>query len=126
MPRQGTLTGRNSEGGGYVSATYGSRQRINLRASSDFKLAENLTGRVSGTYADQDGYVDVLDYGCAVPSSGLPALSGGTKCKQYSLGDVGYRALRGILRYNPSDRLDIMLSADYSHDSHHNGAEVLL
>jgi len=112
---QGTLTGRNSEGGaikfitrkptgdggGYVTATYGSRDRINLRASSDFKLAENLTGRVSGTYADQDGYVDVLDYGCAVPSSGLPALSGGTKCKQYSLGDVGYRALRGILRYNP-------------------------
>jgi iron complex outermembrane receptor protein len=137
---QGTLTGRNSEGGaikfvtrkptgdggGFLSATYGSRQRINLRASSDFKLAENLTGRVSGTYADQNGYVDVLDYGCAVPSSGLPALSGGTKCKQYSLGDVGYRALRGILRYNPSDRLDIMLSADYSHDSHHNGAEVLL
>jgi len=31
-----------------------------------------------------------------------------------------------FLRYNPSDRLDIMLSADYSHDSHHNGAEVLL
>jgi iron complex outermembrane receptor protein len=137
---QGTLTGRNSEGGaikfvtrkptgdggGYVSATYGSRDRINLRASSDFKLAENLTGRVSGTFADQNGYVDVLDYGCAVPSSGLPPLSGGTKCKQYSLGDVGYRALRGILRYSPSDRLDIMLSADYSHDSHNNGAEVLL
>src|SRR5436853_2151581 len=63
---QGTLTGRNSEGGaikfvtrkptgdggGYVSVTYGSRDRINLRASSDFKLAESLTGRVSGTYAD--------------------------------------------------------------------------
>src|SRR4029077_1293835 len=73
---QGTLTGRNSEGGAikfvtrkptgdggvYVSATYGSRQRINLRASSDFKLAENLTGRVSGTFADQDGYVDVFNY----------------------------------------------------------------
>jgi iron complex outermembrane recepter protein len=137
---QGTLTGRNSEGGaikfvtrkptgdggGYLSATYGSRDRINLRASSDFKFTDQLTGRVSGTFADQNGYVDVLDYGCAVPSSGLPALSGGTKCKQYSLGDVGYRALRGILRYSPSDRLDIMLSTDYSHDSHHNGAEVLL
>jgi iron complex outermembrane recepter protein len=137
---QGTLTGRNSEGGaikfvtrkptgdggGYVAATYGSRDRINLRASSDFKFTDTLTGRISGTYADQNGYVDVLDYGCAVPSSGLPAASGGTKCKQYSLGDVGYRAVRGILRYNPSDRLDIMLSTDYSRDSHHNGAEVLL
>ena len=137
---QGTLEGRNSEGGairfvtrkptgdggGYVSATYGSRQRINLRASSDFKFTDHLTGRLSGTFADQNGYVDVLDYGCAVPSSGLPAASGGTKCKQYSLGDVGYRALRGILRYNPSDRLDIMLSTDYSRDRHNNGAEVLL
>src|SRR5256885_86961 len=86
---QGTLTGRNSEGGairfvtrkptgeggGYVSATYGSRDRINLRASADFKLAEHLSGRLSGTFADQNGYVDVLDYGCAVPSSGLPAAS---------------------------------------------------
>jgi iron complex outermembrane receptor protein len=137
---QGTLTGRNSEGGairfvtrkptgdggGYVSATYGSRQRINLRASSDFKLTEHLTGRLSGSFADQNGYVDVLDYGCAVPGSGLPAASGGTKCKQYSLGDVGYRALRGILRFNPSDRLDVMLSSDYIRDRHNNGAEVLL
>ena len=137
---QGTLTGRNSEGGairfvtrkptgdggGYVSATYGSRNRINLRASSDFKFTDNLTGRLSGTYADQNGYVDVLDYGCAVPSSGVPATTGGTKCTKYQLGDVGYRALRAILRYNPSERLDMMLSADYLRDVHNNGAEVLL
>jgi iron complex outermembrane receptor protein len=137
---QGTLTGRNSEGGaikfvtrkptgeggGYVSATYGSRDRINLRASSDFKFTDQLTGRIAGTYADQNGYVDVLDYGCAVPASGLPAAGGGTKCKQYSLGDVGYRALRGIMRYQPSDRLDVMLSADYSRTRQNNGAEVLL
>ncbi|MEP7351114.1 MAG: TonB-dependent receptor [Sphingorhabdus sp.] len=137
---QGTLTGRNSEGGaikfisrrptgdggGYVSATYGSRNRINLRASADFKLTEDLFGRLSGTFADQGGYVDVIDYGCAFPASGIPAVAGGTKCKQYSQGDVGYKALKAILRYNPSDNLDIMLTGDYNKDSRNNGGEVLL
>jgi iron complex outermembrane receptor protein len=137
---QGTLTGRNSEGGairfvtrkpngngdGYVEATYGSRDRTNLRGSADFGIADGWSARVSGTYADQRGYVDTIDYGCANPSSGVPATSGGTKCRLYSLGDVGYRALRGILRYNPSAKLDVMLSADYVRDVRHNGAEVLV
>jgi iron complex outermembrane receptor protein len=55
---QGTLSGRNSEGGaiklyskmpngessGYVEATYGSRNRIGLRAGADFKLTDTLFG----------------------------------------------------------------------------------
>ena len=137
---QGTLTGRNSEGGairfvtrkptgdggGYVEATYGSRDRTNLRGSGDFKIADDWTARISGTYADQRGYVDTIDYGCANPSSGLPAPGGGTKCTLYKLGDVGYRAVRGILRYNPSSKVDVMLSADYVRDVRHNGAEVLI
>src|SRR6267143_4591312 len=137
---QGTLEGRNSEGGairfvtrkptgdgdGYVTATCGTRNRLDLRAGADFKLAEHLFARVAGTFADQNGYVDVYSYGCAFPNSGVPAPTGGIKCKQYSLGDVGYRALRASLRFNPSDRLDMLLSADYIRDHHNNGAEILL
>lgn len=137
---QGTLTGRNSEGGaikfisrrptgdggGFLSATYGIRDRINLRGSVDFKLAENLFGRLSGTFADQKGYVKNIDYGCAVPASGVPAQAGGQNCVVSDHGDVGYKALRGILRYNPSDRVDIMISGDYNRDSRNNSAEVLL
>jgi iron complex outermembrane recepter protein len=136
---QGTLTGRNSEGGaikfisrkptgggGYVSATYGSRNRINLKASADFTIAENLYGRLSGTFADQGGYVQVIDYGCAVPASGVPSLAGGTNCNLYKQGDVGYKALKAIVRFNPSDALDISISADYNKDSRNSGAEVLL
>ena len=136
---QGTLTGRNSEGGaikfisrkptgegGYVSATYGSRNRINLRASADFKLTDDLFARMSGTFADQGGYVDVIDYGCAFPASGVPSLAGGTKCNLYKQGDVGYKALKTIVRYNPSDSLDISISADYNKDSRNSGAEILL
>jgi iron complex outermembrane recepter protein len=137
---QGTLTGRNSEGGaikfvsrrptgnggGYVSGTYGSRNRINLRASADFTLTEGLFGRLSGTFADQEGYVKNIDYGCANPTSGVVARKSGTDCVNGKDGDVGYKALRGILRYNPSDKLDVMFSGDYIRDSRRSSAEVLL
>jgi iron complex outermembrane recepter protein len=136
---QGTLTGRNSEGGaikfvskkptgegGYVSATYGSRNRINLRASADFTIAQDLFARVSGAFADQGGYVKNIDYGCAFPASGVPSKSGGTNCVNGKDGDVGYKALRGILRYAPSNTVDVMLSADYSKDSRRSAGEVLL
>jgi iron complex outermembrane receptor protein len=137
---QGTLEGRNSEGGairfvtrkptgdggGYATATYGTRNRLALHAGADFKLTDHLFARLAGTFADQDGYVDVYSYGCEFPASLVPAPAGGTKCKQYSLGDTGYRALRATLRFNPSDHLDTLLSADYIRDRHNNGAEILL
>ena len=137
---QGTLEGRNSEGGairfvtrkptgdgdGYATVTYGTRNRLEMRAGADFKLTDHLFARIAGAFADQDGYVDVYSYGCVDPASGVPAPSGGTKCRQYSLGDTGYRAVRASLRFNPSDQLDALFSADYIHDAHNNGAEILL
>jgi iron complex outermembrane receptor protein len=138
---QGTLEGRNSEGGAirfvskkptgdndaYISAAYGVRNLLQLRGAADLKLTDHLFARIAGTFANQDGYVDVYNYDCAHPSpGGTPPSSGGTKCVQYSLGDVGYRALRATLRFLPSDAFDTVLSADYIHDAKNNGAEVLL
>src|SRR5689334_5275603 len=68
---QGTLAGRNSIGGavklyskkptgsdtGSMSATYGSRHRVDLRASADFSLGENLFASVAGVSKQQDGPV---------------------------------------------------------------------
>ena len=139
---QGTLEGRNSEGGairfvtkkptgdgdGYLTATYGTRNLLQLRGAADFKLTDTLFARIAGTFANQDGYVDVFNYDCAHPQPfpAPPPSSGGTKCEQYALGDVGYRALRAALRFVPSDNFEALLSGDYIHDAHNNGAEVLL
>jgi iron complex outermembrane receptor protein len=68
---QGTLAGRNSIGGavklysqrpegsntGYVAAAYGSRDRLDLRASADFALTETVAARLSGVSKSQEGYI---------------------------------------------------------------------
>lgn len=137
---QGTLTGRNSEGGaikfitrkptgeneGYISGTYGSRRRFGVRASGDFKIADNLFGRLSGTFADQDGYVKNFDFGCLDGPGGVPSGTLGDSCTVARHGDVGYKAMRGILRFVPTDRVDLMVSADYTKDVRNQGAEVLV
>src|SRR3982074_3907853 len=84
---QGTLEGRNAEGGairfvtrrptgdgsGYMTATYGTRNPLHARAGADFKLTDYLFAPLAGTFADQNGYVDVYSYGCEFPASGVPA-----------------------------------------------------
>nr|WP_243415206.1 TonB-dependent receptor [Altererythrobacter segetis] len=155
---QGTLSGRNSEGGsikmftkkptgsgdGFVEGTYGSRQRIGMRAGVDFKLTDNLFARVSGVYKHQNGYVDQLDFGCVYPAGGpatftandgttkqtnptggIPAIKANGACRVDKLGEVGYQAIRGALRYNPSNAVDINLTAEYIHDKHSAAGEVL-
>ncbi|MXO66152.1 TonB-dependent receptor [Altericroceibacterium endophyticum] len=137
---QGTLTGRNSEGGaikfiskrpdgttgGFVSGTYGSRDRVNLRGAVQFPLTDTLAARFSGTYGRQDGYVQGYDYGCLFPDSGVPTTIGDSDCKTLDFGDVNYHAFRGAVRWQPSDRVDIMLSADYNVDDTNQTGEVLL
>jgi iron complex outermembrane receptor protein len=81
---QGTLAGRNSEGGaiklysrapdgedgGFFEAGFGSRNRISLRGAAEFALTNNLFARVAGVAKQQDGYVDQLDFGCVYPAGG--------------------------------------------------------
>ncbi len=155
---QGTLSGRNSEGGsikmftqrpegtgeGYIEGTYGSRQRIGVRAGIDFALTDDIAGRVSGVYKHQNGYVDQLDFGCVYPAGGtatftandgttqlvnptggIPRVRPEGSCRVDRLGEVGYQAIRGALRYNPSDAIDINLTGEYIHDSHSATGEVL-
>jgi iron complex outermembrane receptor protein len=139
---QGTLTGRNSiggaiklfskkptqENGGSVEAVYGSRDRIDLRASMNFALTDSLSARISGVYKHQKGYVDQIDYGCAKPGNaqGIGANPGaGRDCVIDKLGEKGYAGIRGSLRYNPSDAIDWVVSADYTREDRTNAAEIL-
>ena len=136
---QGTLQGRNSEGGtirlisrrpdantdAFIEAGYGSRNLLSFRGGANFTIADGLYARISGTARQQTGYVDRIDYGCAHPGGGIAALSGADNCVIDHHGGIGHTAVRGQLRYHPGPDLDIMLSADYTHIDQTNTAAVL-
>lgn len=139
---QGTITGRNSIGGaiklfskkptdensGTVQATYGSRQRTEMRASANFVLAEGLYGRISGVYKHQNGYVDQVDYGCAKPNNpeGIGPFPGsGSDCVISRFGEVNYSGVRGALRFAPNDMIDWTVIGDYTFENRANAAEVV-
>jgi len=140
---QGTLAGKNSiggsirmiskkpngEDGGYLSATYGSRDRLDIRASADFTVVpDRLFARLSGVSRSQGGYVDVLDFQCANPSStpALPVQSSNKSCKVGEEGGKSYQAARGMLRFVASEDFEITVAGDYTHDDSQGAAVTLL
>jgi iron complex outermembrane receptor protein len=145
---QGTLAGKNSIGGavklysqrptgdgtGYIAGTYGSRNRMDLRASADFGLTEQLAMRVAGVAKKQEGYVDRLDFACVNPPGtalnpsvgGVQASTSGGDCRVARDGEVDYLAGRVQLRYQPNDRIDVNIIGDYTHDDRTASAGVLL
>src|SRR5690606_11822539 len=157
---QGTLAGRNSIGGavklysqkpegsnsGSFQAAYGSRNRIDLRGSVDFNLAQGVDARLAGVAKRQDGYVKRLDFGCVYPvggpatlpadaplnpgaqinpAGGIPATVTGD-CVLADEGEVDTMGLRGQLRFRPSDTIDINITGDYTIDARWQVGSVLL
>jgi iron complex outermembrane recepter protein len=135
---QGTLTGRNSIGGairlitqkptgetgGFAEASAGSADLLSFRGAINFAITDNLAARISGVVKSQDGYVDRIDYGCANPGGGIPALSPAGDCNVETMGDYTYDAIRGALRFTPNDRLTLDVNANYVKDER-SAAEVL-
>src|SRR6185312_1459071 len=113
---QGTLAGRNSEGGaiklysvkpqgndsGELRATYGSRNLMDLRGVADFSLIKDTVFlRVSGVARRQDGYLTRVDYGCAHPDNpyGIPNTARQSDCVVGHEGGKSYSAGRVALRW---------------------------
>ena len=136
---QGTLAGMNSmggsiklyskkpngEGGGYVEATYGDFNRTDFRGSGDFTLVpEKMFVRFSGVVRHSDGYITRYDYGCTHPGmlnqagavASIPSGRQNSTCKTGTEGGKAYDAVRASLRFTPTDKLEINLIADTTHD----------
>lgn len=129
---QGTLAGKNSLGGavklysrkpsaateGFVEATYGSDNRHDFRGATNITLVpDKLFARVTGLSRTRDGYVDRLDYACTHPGSNVPtSVVTGGNCKLGTQGGQDVQAVRGQLRWLPTDSLDINLAVDISDD----------
>lgn len=125
---QGTLAGKNSIGGavklftklpkgdgtGYIEATTGSRNRIDVRAAADISLIDDtLFARISGVSRHRDGYMTRLDYNCSHPGATQAPTSTATDngCVAGHEGGQDYTAGRLALRWLASDRVEVNLAA---------------
>ena len=137
---QGTLTGKNSIGGairmfskrpddetdGMMEAAYGNFNAFRLRAGANFTLApDQLYARVSGSVNRRDGHVQNLDFGCLYPASGVPSRTNNADCRDGTLGGVETYAVRGALRWLPTETVEVNLSADYVDDRSEAPANLL-
>lgn len=160
---QGTLEGMNSEGGAVklfsklpdaTPATnfdllLGSRNHVELRASSNFALTDNLFVRLAGVGNFQDGYEHIYDFGCANPSIVATAYTGtgptgvtgpvaGTysvapafvthsdSCQLGTEGGTGYAGGRASVRWVINDSLEAIFIGDLTNENQENPAETLL
>ena len=137
---QGTLAGQNSIGGaiklyskkptgdgsGYVEATYGSYQRMELRGAADFALTSNLFARLSGAATQRDGYITRYDYACTHPGTAIPTSAKQNDCKLGTEGGKQYLAGRLALRWQPTDRVTLDVVGDVIEDDSEVGPTTLL
>lgn len=143
---QGTLSGRNSVGGairliskrpdddfgGYVEGTYGSFNRMDLRAGVNFPVIKNrLFARVTGIAKQRDGYLTRLDYECANGRPPAPVHAGsqvgaGSDCVIGTEGGQSVVALRAAFRAVISDAIENTVTVDYMSDKSEPSANVLI
>ncbi len=126
---QGTLSGKNSEGGsiklynrqptndpgGYAEFTYGSFNRSQARGAVNIPIVDDkILLRVGGVYRHVRGFLDRLDYGCVNPGT-VPQVSGSSRndgCRIGREGGQDLAAIRATLRLNLSERLHDTISFD--------------
>ncbi len=141
---QGTLAGRNSIGGavklysqkpkgdgsGYLAATYGIRDRVDLRGSADFALADNLFARISGgqqaaaRICRSRVTTAAISRTAAIPARCVPNIGG---CVIDCDSDVNLEAVRGALALGrQTEDLELNLALDYTHDDRNPTGTVLI
>jgi iron complex outermembrane receptor protein len=120
---QGTLAGKNSEGGaikiftnqptndlgGYVEATYGSYDRKQIRGAANIPIVDDkVMLRVSGMARSVNGFFKRLDFACANPTAvpKLPFSAGVSAVKGCVIGRAGggdLTAFKGTLLIKPAE-----------------------
>jgi iron complex outermembrane recepter protein len=141
---QGTLFGRGSIGGairyiskkpqgedvGDVSVLYGDYDRVDIRASYDFKIADTLFARITGVAKNRDGYQDVIDFACAHPDQAgtIPrqVYNRQANCKVGTQGGEDVIGARAALRFVASENFEVTLTGDYQDDRSEARADTLV
>jgi iron complex outermembrane recepter protein len=156
---QGTLFGKNAVGGavrliskkptgdgkGYLEASTGSYDRVEVRGSWDVPLvADKLFARVSGSSKKRHGYFDLLDYQCVngpgslgsggttgLPAQGVAPINLSTTlgvtdrddCVVGHLGGEDVQSARMALRFIGNDDVEFNFVGDFTHQNQEGPAD---
>ena len=144
---QGTLFGKNTEGGairlftpeatgddsGSVSVGYGSYNREIVRGDADLPLVKDrLFLRVSFGMDKSDGYFRLLDYICMNPQDanrgtvGLKPQTTSAGCQTGTEGGDDSRLMRAKLRWLATDDLEVKLSGSLLDDQGESNPDKLV
>ena len=140
---QGVLGGKNNIGGairlftqkpkgdgsGYLQATYGSFNKINVKGAVDVSIIpDHLFARVTAMSRNQDGYMTVLDYACMnrSTSGSLPVRTLRPDCKIGKMGGTNVQGGRIALRAIFSPQIEDNLSVDVIRDNSQTQANTLI
>ncbi len=128
---QGTLFGKNAEGGtvrlisvkpqgdntGSASVTYGKFNRLEARGMADVSLVDGfLNARFSFSSKKADGYFKNFDYVCVNGAGSLgsmqPAIAPGSNCLTGTEGDENVQSGRAAFRFLLGPGVEFNLNAD--------------
>jgi len=128
---QGTLFGKNAEGGtvrlisvkpqgdntGSASLTFGKFNRLEARAMADVSLVDEfLYARFSFSSKKADGYFKNFDYVCVNGPGSLgtlqPAIAPGSNCVTSTQGDENVQSGRAAFRFLINPAVEFNLTAD--------------
>ncbi len=128
---QGTLFGKNAEGGtvrlisvkpqgnntGSASVTYCNFNRLEARGMADVALIDGfLNARFSFSSKKADGYFKLFDYVCANGAGSLgslqPAIAPGSNCQTGTLGNEDVQSARAAFRFLLNDKAEFNLVTD--------------
>ncbi len=130
---QGTLFGKNNEGGavrvftvqprgtnsGYLEAGFGNYNHGYLKGAYDFNLVpDKLSLRLSGGYSSIEGYVTRYDFVCKHPAlaGNLPKVATSSDCVTGHEGGDEIKTLRANFRWTPTPDLEVLFSGDVTDD----------
>ncbi len=114
---QGTLYGRNSNGGAIKISTikpqqdpslsgrltFGNSNRVDVKATANYAFSDTTAVRVSGLYKSRDGFFDINPNGAAANEA------------TENVGDIDTIAFRGSVSQDVGD-WNVLISADYTDD----------
>jgi iron complex outermembrane receptor protein len=139
---QGTLFGKNAEGGtvrlisvkpqgndtGSASFTLGNLNRLDARAMADVALVpDRVFARFSFSSKHADGYFKNLDYVCVHGAGSLgslqPAIAPGSNCVTSTQGDENVQSGRAAFRFLITDAAEFNLVGDVTRQNQEGPAD---